>query len=61
MCVHGLYAGTTATDDEILMDCPRCEKRRDWDEETRRDFIDEMDEMRSARYDGIYDDEDRWY
>lgn len=24
MCRHGIYAGATATDDEVIMDCPKC-------------------------------------
>lgn len=63
MCSHGIYAGATATDDEVIMDCPRCEKLRDWSEEDRRDHLDELAILRAAREDmsGIHDTGDAWY
>ena len=47
MCVHGEYAGETASGDLIIMDCPACERRREWDEDDRRDELDRAADLRN--------------
>jgi len=60
MCRHGVYAGETISGDEVPMDCPRCEKRRDWADEDERDRIDELADVRSWLDDIPADGMDQW-
>lgn len=39
----------------------KAEKRRDWSDEDRRDYYDELAELKREREESIHDGEDRWF
>lgn len=51
MCRHGLYAGITADGREFILDCPKCERLREWADEDDRDAADDAATARDWRED----------